>query len=88
MLAAVTVVAGELGDVKTAEKLVSKAVGQAAQVEGLIVCGKFKSAYLAAVKARDRSLVTRVLHGAQRAGPAGASVAQLCTKFLSAATPT
>jgi hypothetical protein len=52
------------------------------QVEGFVMCGKLKSAYLAAVKANDASLIIKIREEANRTNAPG--VADLCQKFLAA----
>jgi len=51
------------------------------QVEGFVLCGKLKSAYLVAVKAADTSLIIKIREEAFRSNVPG--VAELCQKFLS-----
>lgn len=46
------------------------------------MCGKLKSAYLAAVKAGDASLIIKIREEAKRTN--APSVVDLCQKFLSA----
>jgi hypothetical protein len=50
VLCAISVFVRELGDVKTAEKFVTRLAREESRVDAYIECGKLKSAYITAVK--------------------------------------
>ena len=67
------------GKVKVAEKYVKQAIGVATAVSGYIECGKYKAAYLLAVKHHDVDEVRRLRQYAVAAEP---KIANLCDKYL------
>lgn len=81
VLAGVRVMVRDHHDAKTGERLVDKLVYPQSKVEGFVLCGKLKSAYLVAVKAADTSLIIKIREEAFRSNVPG--VAELCQKFLS-----
>jgi hypothetical protein len=75
-----TVLAKDLDEKGTAEKLVSKLEGADSVVNGLIICGKLKTAYLNAVKIAKRDLVQKILHEAQK--QRDENMIAICSKYL------
>ncbi len=54
--ACIEVLANELGEVKTADKLITKLSDENSKIPALVSCGKLKKAYLQAAKLPDKSI--------------------------------
>ena len=80
LMACVRVYARELNDIKTAEKYVARMSREESRVDGFIVCGKLKSAYISAVKDNLIVKIKAVREEALRRNDN--TVLQLCDKFL------
>jgi hypothetical protein len=86
MMPVVEIFAKEKKDVVTAEKLAGLLVSPAQRVDALILCGKLKSAYLAAVKMANKDLVRKIFTEAALANEK--NIVKLCAKYLEIGDPT
>jgi len=80
ILRCIQIFAKEHSDVKTAEKFIARLSSEESKVDGYIICGKLKSAYIEAVKVNLVEKIRLIREEAITTDQTG--VAQLCDKFL------
>lgn len=80
ILKCIQIFSQEHSDIKTAEKFISKLSTEASKVDGYMLCGKLKSAYIEAVKVNLVEKIKVIRAEALRTDQT--NLAQLCDKFL------